>query len=226
LGRTLLVDTGVRKVRRAIVGIIDDVRSEPPDPRPLPVVYVPHSQAPTPDMAFVVRLEHGQPMPFAAIRDIIRSIDPGVPAFSPSTMQQVLSNADWLARFVAQLLGLFTFVGLALVAAGIYGVLAFVVAKRQREFGLRLALGARFTEIARIVLGFVARVVAVGVAIGMLGFLALGRMLDSLLFGVTRTDSATFAGVIAIITAVTFVVCVSPLRKALRVSPLIVMNVE
>jgi putative ABC transport system permease protein len=206
--------------------VIEDVRSQPPDPRPLPVVYVPHAQAPTPDMAFVVRLAAGQAMPVAGIRDIVASIDPRVPTFDIAYMPQVLSDTDWLARFVTQLLGVFTVVGLALVAGGVYGVLGFVVAMRRREFGVRLALGARVAQIGRIVLGFAARVVAAGVAAGILGFLVLGRLFESMLFGVTRTDAATFAAVIGIVVAVTLAVCVSPLRQALRVSPLIVIKAD
>lgn len=226
VGRTLLVDTGIRKARRVIVGVVDDVRSQPPDPRPQPVIYLPHTQAPTPDMAFVIRLEDGRAMPLAQIRRVLRAIDPTVPSFNAALMDDVLGSADWLARFVAGLLSLFTFVGLALVAAGVYGGLAFVVAMRRREFGLHLALGAPPPRIARLVVGGAARVVAAGAVAGIIGFLVLGRAIDAMLFGVTRTDAATVAGVLGVVTVVTAVVAVSPLRQALRVDPLIVMKTE
>jgi putative ABC transport system permease protein len=226
LGRTIVVDEGGRKARRLVIGVAGDVRSASPDPRPQPVIYVPHAQAPLLDMAFVVRLEEGRPLPVADIRRIVLSIDRTVPVMYPQTMEQVVTEADGMARFVTTSLGLFTVVGLALVAAGIYGVLAFVVAMRQREIGVRLALGARFAQIARLVLGFTARVVAVGTIAGIVGFAALGRFFESLLFGVTRTDPATVAGVLCVLGTVTLLVCVSPLMRALRVSPLVVMKSE
>jgi predicted permease len=226
IGRTLLLDQGTAKVRREVIGIVDDVRSASPDPRPRPVIYVPHSQAATPDMAFVVRVGEGQPMPLQEVRRILLSADPLMPVIDPRPMESIVAEADWLARFVATLLALFTFVGLSLVAAGMYGVLAFVVSTRQREIGLRIALGARFSQIAGIVIGFAARVVGVGTMTGLFGFIATGTLLESLLFGVSRGDSGTYIGVFTVVVGITFIVCLPSLRRAARVNPMIVMKSE
>jgi len=203
IGRTMTVEEAGRKTRRLVIGVAGDVRSASPDPRPQPVIHVPHAQAPLLDMALVVRLEDGRPLPVTDIRRIVASIDRTAPLFDAQTLERAVTEADGMARFVTLLLGVFTVVGLALVAAGLYGALAFVVAMRQREIGVRLALGARFAQIARIVLGFAASVVAVGAVAGILGFFVLGGLFESLLFGVTRSDPATLAGVVGILATVT-----------------------
>jgi predicted permease len=224
VGRTLVLDQISGKTRREIIGVVDDVRSVSPDPRARPVIYIPHSQAPDPDMAFVVRLAPGRSAPIAELRRIVLSIDPMLPVFDAQSMESIVANADRTARFVASLLSVFTLVGLVVVAAGLYGVLAFVVASREHEIGLRIALGARVSSIARIVLGFAMRLVGLGTLLGILAFAGVGSLLESLLFGVTRTDSATLIGVIAVVLTVALAVCVSPLKRALRVSPMDVIK--
>jgi putative ABC transport system permease protein len=224
VGRTIVVGDGNRKTRRLVIGVAGDVRSAGVNPRPRPVIYTPHSQSVLLDMAWVVRMEEGRTIPAADLRQIVHSIDSRAPVYDAQAMTRVVRDTDSLPRFVAALLGVFTFVGLALVATGMYGVLGFVVAVRQREIGLRLALGARFPHIAGIVTGFALRVVGLGCVAGMLGFLGLGAILESLLFGVTRNDTGTYVSVLAVVAAITLAVCVPPLRRARRVDPLIVMR--
>jgi ABC-type antimicrobial peptide transport system permease subunit len=161
----------------------------------------------------------------SAARGIFRELAPDVPVkFSTFAIEM----GGWLAerRFLLLLVGLFATLALTLAAVGIYGVVAYSVARRTQEFGIRMALGARRGDIFRLVLGGGARMAVVGVAIGIGLSLAITRLISTLLFGISSTDPLTFAGVALLLAGVALFASYLPARRATRVDPLAALRYE
>jgi ABC-type antimicrobial peptide transport system permease subunit len=129
-------------------------------------------------------------------------------------------------RFRAGLVGLFALLALALAAAGVFGVLAFAVNQRLREFGIRLALGARPSDVARLVIGSALRIIAAGVAAGTIAAAVVGRVLTALLFGVRPLDPVALAAPAALLLFVALAACAAPALRAVRVDPAVSLRVE
>lgn len=136
-----------------------------------------------------------------------------------STFEQELGG--WLAdrRFLLLLVGLFSAAALILAAVGIYGVVAFSVTRRTQEIGIRVSLGAQRSDVLRLVVGEGARLAMFGVAIGIAASFAITRLLSSLLFGISATDPATFAGVAVLLSLVALLASYIPARRAMRLDP-------
>jgi putative ABC transport system permease protein len=134
----------------------------------------------------------------------------------------------WLAdrRFLLLLVGLFACVALILAGVGLYGVVAFFVAQRAQEIGVRMALGAQRSDVLRLVLGEGARMAAIGVAIGIGASLAITRLMSSLFFGISATDPLTFAGVAILLSLVALAASYIPARRAMRVDPVRALRYE
>ncbi|MEJ7617876.1 MAG: FtsX-like permease family protein [Pyrinomonadaceae bacterium] len=137
-----------------------------------------------------------------------------------------LLNILCLRRMGALLLGAFGLLALLLAAIGLYGVMSFSVARRTREIGIRMALGARGADVLRLVLRESMTLVALGIALGLLASLAATRLLASFLYGVSTTDPATFGGIAAILAAVALAASLIPARRASRVDPLVALRYE
>src|SRR5208282_1063370 len=148
--------------------------------------------------------------------------------YSMQTMEEIISESLATRRFTMALLVTFAVVALALASIGIYGVVSFLVGQRTREFAIRLALGAQRADVLRSVLGQGARMALSGVALGLTAALGLTRLLtqSSMLFGVSATDPATFAGVALLLTLVALLACYLPARRAMRVDPLVALHYE
>ena len=213
-----------------IVGVAGDVRQSGTDAAPAPELYVQSKQvpvaAPLMSMAVVIRTSTDPTSLAGAVRAQIQSIDPDQPVSRINTMDQVL--ADYLAdrRFTMLLLASFATVAMLLAALGIYGVMAFAVRQRTQEIGIRLALGASFANVFRVVFAQGMQLVGAGVAIGIAGAWAVTRVLFSLLYEVSATDALTYAAVSAVLAAVALLAIYIPARRATKVDPMVALRYE
>jgi putative ABC transport system permease protein len=210
-----------------VVGIVSDVRQVDVVRLPRPAMYVPASQdRATGDSLrdWIVRTS-GNPGSLApAVRTAVWAIDATLPVTRVQTMAQVRSAATASQQFNLMLVGLFAVLALVLAAVGLYGVTAYSVARRTRELGIRIALGARRGELLRLVLGQAAKLTTMGLAIGTLAALALTQLMSTLLFGVGARDPITFVGVSALLLLVSLVASLLPARRATRVDPVVALR--
>jgi predicted permease len=210
----------------SIVGVVGDVRGASLALEAEPAFYRPLLQATSPIFTFVVR---GTSPPSALGRELdanIRALDPELPVFAVRTMDEAMASTVAERRFAMQLLALFAAAALALSAVGIYGVVAYGVAQRTREIGIRMALGARPADVRRMLLAEGGKLAAVGVAAGLAGAFLLTRAMGSLLFGVGPRDPLTLASVPAILAAVALAATFIPARRASRVNPVTALRSE
>jgi predicted permease len=208
-----------------IVGIVGDTREYGLDEPPRPTVYVNLFQRPRAAMT-VTMLSDGDPrLLSSAARAIVQDLHPEIPV-TFQTFQQVYSASLGSRKFNVILIGFFGITALLLAAAGVFGVAAYSVSRRTREFGVRVALGATSGDVLRMVLGQGMRTILAGVALGIAGSFALTQTLWSLLFGVTATDPVTFGGVTLLLVAVALVACYIPARRATKVDPIVALRYE
>jgi predicted permease len=158
------------------------------------------------------------------LRRIVNAADPSLPIVKMRTMDQVFEEAASRPRFLAELLGIFAALALALAAIGTYGILSYSVSERQREIGIHMALGATRGGVLGMVLGQGMRLTAVGLLAGLVASFALTRLLQAQLFNVKPTDPATLAVVTIFIAAVALVACFLPAHRATRVDPMIMLR--
>jgi predicted permease len=161
-----------------------------------------------------------------SIRRVVRSMDPSLPIVQMRSMEEVVGVSVARQRLLSLLLGIFAAVALALAAIGTYGILSYMVTERQREIGIRLALGAGPARVRQLLLRHGLGIALVGIAVGVVGALGLSRLTASLLFGVSPYDPATFITVALVIAAVATAACLAPARRAMRVDPLTVIRGE
>jgi putative ABC transport system permease protein len=155
----------------------------------------------------------------AAIRRVVRELDPGQPAPEVIAMNDVVSEALGGPRFAARVFGAFALVALLLAAVGLYGLIAHSVERRTREIGVRMTLGACPSDVVRLVLAEGLRLAILGTALGLAGALAGARLLSSLLFGVGQADALTQAAASALLIGVAALACALPAWRALRIQP-------
>jgi predicted permease len=209
-----------------IVGVAGAVRHERLDKETRQSIYVPYLQIPVRSMALAVRTT-GNPESFAgAVRQEVRALDKDQPVTNVMTMDAVISRSVWQQRFYTILFGVFATLALVLAAVGIYGVMSYAVAQRTHEIGIRMALGARAADVLRLVIKNSMLLISIGVVIGLVGALALTRLLATMLFGVTPTDALTFVAVSAVLIIVALVACYVPARRATKVDPLVALRYE
>jgi predicted permease len=170
-------------------------------------------------MTLVLRIDADAPALTSRLRAAVASVDPTVPVKAVRPVADLVSDSAARARFTMLLLATFAAVALALGAVGVYGVVAYTVARRTREIGVRMALGARASDVLTMVLREGGTLAAAGVALGIAGALAASRVLAGFLFGVTPTDTAVFVSVPAVLGIVALGACVIPARRAARVDP-------
>jgi putative ABC transport system permease protein len=225
LARRLVV--GGDKSASQIVGVVGDVRHSGLDAEPKPEMYVSYLQTVRPAYTVAVRTEVDPSSIVPSLRNEIRAIDKDQPISLVKTMNELRSESLAQLRFNTTALSLFAGIGLILAGVGIYGVMAYSVAQRTHEIGIRMALGAQPENVLKLVLGQGMLLAIIGVGIGLAASLALTRVMASLLFGgVTTTDPMTFAFVSLMLALVALLACYIPARRATRVDPLIALREE
>jgi putative ABC transport system permease protein len=214
------------KFSREVVGVVGNTKKSL-DEEATNQTYVPVLQDPNwGSLTFVVRTA-GEPTAFAgAVREAIRSVDPTLPTYNLKTMDDVVAASAAPRRLPMLLLSAFAGVAMLLAMLGIYGVTSYYVTQRTHEIGVRMALGARFDQILRLVLKQGMVLVMMGVVIGAIGSWFATRLLSSLLFEVSVTDSVTFTGVAVLLIVVALLACYIPARRATKVDPMVALRYE
>jgi len=216
-----------------IVGITSDVKVEALDEPARPAYHFVQSQTPrfsnapsSRSMSIIARTSGSPDATIGALRTAVRELDPSIPLYDVQTAEAIVDQAVARPRFTTLLLSLFAFIGLVLGASGIYGVLAFTVARRTRELGIRRALGATPWHLSRqIVIGCMTPVAA-GLVLGILGSYWTSKLWSGQLFGVSSTDPAVYAAVAAGVLTVGLAASIVPVRRALRVNPIVALRAE
>jgi putative ABC transport system permease protein len=230
IGRRIRPSGGGGRQWCTIVGIVDDVKNAGLDRPAGTELYLPYRQAGdqgNSDMYVVLRARTGNPGSLAgAVREQLNELDSSLPLADVRLMEDVLSRAQARPRFLTLLLSLFSGVALAIATVGIYGVVSYSVARRTKEFGLRMVLGAQGGDVLGLVMKQGAGMVLSGLAAGLVIALALTRLMASLLFGVAPTDVATFTSVTVVLAGVALAACYVPARRATRVDPMQTLRYE
>ncbi len=194
-----------------------------PPPCDYPLAQFPET---TLSHSIVVRATGNLEQTIAAVKSDVWAVDPHQPIASVRTMDDIAAASNAQRRFNVVVVGFFALGGVLLSALGIYGVVAFAVAERMHEFGVRMALGARSSDLVRLVVAHAARLVATGLAVGLGAAIAVARLLETLLYGVGPTDVLTFISVSAAIAFVAAVACAAPVRRAMRIDPIVAIRIE
>jgi predicted permease len=174
----------------------------------------------------IVRADGTQPALFDSLRRVSRQMSVDQVISGAQTMNNVISDSLAMRRFSMILFGVFAALALLLSSVGIYGVISYLVGQRTREIGIRVALGARRTDVLRLVLGHGLKMACIGVVIGLAASLGLTRLMANMLYGVSATDPLTFAGVAILLTLVALAACYIPARRAMRVDPIVALRYE
>jgi ABC-type antimicrobial peptide transport system permease subunit len=220
---------------REVVGVVGDVKSDGLDQnRPPAMLYVPIGQLSAPidgrwnsfAMTLVVRSSSNPTSLVSAVTNAVREVNPDVPVRDVVTMDELVTNSLSQQRFNLMLLGAFAALALILAAIGIYSVLSYSVRRRVQEIGIRLALGARISDVLRMIVFEGMRPTLLGVGIGAIAALALARVMSSLVYGVKATDPLTFLAVAVTLAIVALSATIIPAYRAARVDPMVALRYE
>src|SRR3989441_806075 len=225
LGKQLRVCWTIEKPVE-IVGVVADARQAHLQDAPVPTIFLSNSQAPMYFATFVVRAS-GDPRQIArSVEAAVRRVDPDQAVSDIQTMETIFSDSVSSPRFQAVLLLVFASLAVALAMIGVYGVVSYSVSQRTNEIGIRVAMGARSSEIVRLVLREALALSGIALGFGLAGSLALSRVLQTLLFEVTPTDPVTLASVCCLVLVVSALAAVWPARRAMRVDPMVALRYE
>ncbi|HKE57004.1 MAG TPA: ABC transporter permease [Pyrinomonadaceae bacterium] len=221
LGKRLVI--GMSGKAFEIIGVVGDIRDSALENDPAPAMYFPTYGG---KMNVVIRAQGDPANLAAAVRREVSAIDPDQPIAAVRTMDEWLKTSTSNQRYRTSLLALFALIALVLAATGIYGVMSYSVTQRTHEIGVRMALGARRFDVLKLVVSQGMILVVIGVALGLIGAVALTRVMSSLLFNVTPKDPLTFTLVAVFLPLVAFIACYIPARRGTKVDPLVALRYE
>jgi putative ABC transport system permease protein len=222
-----ILDFGPAKDKLQIVGVIGNVRHTGLEKAPRSEVYLPFGEAHWPSVFMVVRSKTTDALALTAdVQSAVWSVDRDIPLANLRTMQDVVANSVLRRRFTMVLLAIFAGLAMLLSAVGLYGVMSYTVSQRTHEIGIRMALGARTSDVLKLVVGQGMGLTAAGLALGIVASLAATRLLSGLLFGVSATDPLTFGLVSALLAAVAMIANYVPARRAVQVDPMVALRDE
>jgi predicted permease len=220
------ISTGMgAPTEREVVGVFADIRQRQLDGDQRLQICVPSAQEPWRSAYLAVRTS-GTAAPLAAIRQRVAALDPNLPITDVVAFRERVTDSIAQRRFATGLLGAFAGIALLLAVLGIYGVMSYLVTQRTREFGIRMALGAKAGDLLQMVVRQGMRLVLIGLALGVIGSLALSRVLTGFLFGVRATDPMTFVVVSVLLAIVGGLACWLPARRAAKVDPMMALRSE
>jgi putative ABC transport system permease protein len=236
IGKRITLNVVSGEQPREIVGVVRDIPTRRVTPDPQPVIYTSYLQqaalyrGPSGNtfgqMTFLLRTS-GDPMRLvSAARNAVAEIEPDRPISAVQPMEQYWDGGMLDKWYLALVVGVFAFMATTLAAIGIYGVMAYSVAQRTREIGIRMALGASPSKILALIGGRAAILISSGVVLGLAGSVMLSQLIASQLWGVRPTDPATFAGVSLLLIAAALIACFVPVRRAIRVDPTEALRAE
>ena len=235
MGKHVTLDLVPEERPREVIGVLRDIKADRYQRKPQPAMYVPHAQMPLryrgpyqwtrTNMSFVVRPSGDRKAVISALRRAVTEIDANRP-LDFRTMEQVLGEQVQESRYYTLLLAVFASVATVLAMVGIYGVMAWSVAQRTREIGIRMALGAGKGDVLKLVLRHSLLLIGIGLAVGLGGSLALTRLIQSELWGVTATDPPTFVIVSLLLILVALTATLIPTRRAVQVDPTVALRYE
>jgi predicted permease len=208
-----------------VVGVVGDGKYAGLNEEPQAYVVRPLSQVYTGTNTLILRTDRDARELLAAVRREVRQLDPHLPA-AGKPLEERLAMPLLPVRVAAALMGGFGLLALMLAAVGIYGVMSHAVSRRTREIGIRVALGARASNVLRLVIGQGMAPVLAGVLVGLLAALGLARLAGSLLFGVSAADPLTYVGVATLLTGVALLACYVPARRATKIDPMAALRNE
>ncbi|MGB8508625.1 MAG: ABC transporter permease [Pyrinomonadaceae bacterium] len=214
------------KTQLEIVGVAKDITSFSAGTPPKPYLYLPLLQNYSPEMTLVVRTSGDPLTALGGVRDVVHEMDANLPVFNEKTLIEQARTSLFAQRMAMKLLSVFGALALVLAVIGLYGVMAYSVAQRTREIGIRIALGARAGDIRRMIVRQGMALDLVGALIGLAASFAVTRFLSGLLYGVSATDPLTFASVALILLVVALLASYVPARRATKVDPMVALRYE
>jgi predicted permease len=209
-----------------VIGVAHNANYNSLNEAPQPFLYLPTFQDYDSSPVIHARVS-GNPLTYTAVVEkAVHSLDADLPVYDESTLKSRVQVASTGQRIAGTFVGAFGLLALLLAAVGIYGVISYTTRQRSREIGIRMALGARQSDVFGLVLSQGLRMIVTGLAIGLLVSFALTRFMRNVLFGVRATDTGTFAAVAILLSVVALLACYIPARRAMRVDPMVALRYE
>lgn len=212
---------------RTVIGVSPNIRqTSAADVEPDPVMYMPLRSNPARAMALLVRARGDAASATGEVREAVRAVDPDLPVFSIMSFDEALAAQRWPFRIFGLLFSVFASIALVLSGVGLYSITAYSVIQRTQEFGIRMSLGATPAGIATLALRRGLMHLAIGLPVGLLGALGVGRLLQSMLAQVSPSDPVTLAGIVVMLGAIAVLACLAPARRAARLDPVVALRTE
>jgi predicted permease len=216
----------VRDTWVTVVGISGDIIHDWFIRRNVPTLYRPYSQSPSDYFGVMVRTAGDPAALGSAVRQALLRVDPDQPVFEMMTMRRQLRERTIGLQYLSAIMATFAVLALVLAAVGLYAVIAYLVAQRRHEIGLRIALGASAADVVRLTVGQAFRLTVVGTAIGLAISVALARVMEAALLGIASSDTGVFAGFAAVLMAAALLAGYLPARRAASIDPMIALRAE